>query len=57
MYLNQYNENKSDSINNNNDDNSKNNKNCDGNKIVIITIIINNLFQPGDCFSGSTTGH
>ena len=57
MYLNQYNENKSDSINNNNDDNSKNNKNCDGNKIVIITITINNLFQPGDCFSGSTTGH
>ena len=56
MYLNQYKQNKNDSINNNNGDNSKNNKNDDGNTIIIIVIIINSLFQPGDFSAGSTTG-
>ena len=62
MYLNQYKQNKNDSINNNNGDNSKNNKNDDGNTIIItviiiIVIIINSLFQPGDFSAGSTTGY
>ena len=55
MYLNQYKQNKNDSINNNNGDNSKNNKNDDGNIIIIIMIIIKSLFQPGDFSGGSTT--
>ena len=36
MYLNQYKQNKSDSIDNKNGDNSKNNKNDDGNTISIL---------------------
>ena len=40
MYLNQYKQNKNDSINNNNDDNSKNDKDYDGNTIIIIIIIV-----------------
>ena len=42
MHLNQYKQNKNDSIINKNGDNSKNNKNDDGNTIIIIvtTIII-----------------
>ena len=61
MYLNQYKQNKNDSINNNNDDNSKNDKDYDGNTIkiiiiiIIVIIIINSLFQPGDFFAGSAT--
>ena len=56
MQLNQYKENKNDSINNNNGDNSKNNKNDDDNAIIIvIVIIINSPFQPGDFSAGSTT--
>ena len=56
MYLNQYKQNKNNSINNNNDDNSTNNKNNDGNTIIIaIVIILNSLFQPGDFSAGSTT--
>ena len=47
MYLNQYKQNKNDSVNNNNGDNSKNNK--------IIVIIIKSLFQLGDFSTGSTT--
>ena len=54
MQLNQYKENKNDSINTNNGDNSKN-KNDDGNTIIIIiVIIINSLFQPDD-FSAEST--
>ena len=53
MQLNQYKENKNDSINNNGD-NSKN-KNNDGNTIIIIVIIIKSLFQPGDFSAESTT--
>ena len=65
MCLNQYKQNKSDSINNNdnnsdnNSNNMKNNKNDDGNKIIItiiiVMIIINNLFQPSDFSAESTT--
>ena len=69
MYLNQYLENKNDSINNNNGDNSKNNKNDDGNIIIIkiiviiiiiiviitIIVIINSLFQPSNFSTGFTT--
>ena len=58
MYLNQYKQNKNDSINKNNGDSSKNNKSKDGNTIIIIIIIIivimiNSLFQPGDFSAGS----
>ena len=55
MYLNQYKQDKNDSINDNNGDNSKTNKNNDDNTIIIIVIIINSLFQPGDFSAGSTT--
>ena len=56
MYLNQYKQNKDDSIDNNNGDNSKNNKNSDGNTIiVIIIVIINSLFQPGVFSTGFNT--
>ena len=55
MYLNQYKQNKNDSVNNNNGGNSKNNKNDDGNTVIItIVIIINSLFQPGEFSVGST---
>ena len=57
MYLNQYKQNKNDSINNNGD-NSKTNKNDDGNTTIIIimmVMMINNLFQPRDFSAGSTT--
>ena len=57
MCLNQYKQNKNDSINDNNGDNSKNNKNNDGNTIIITAIIINSLFQPGDFSAGSTTAN
>ena len=53
MYLNQFKQNKSDSINNNNCDSSKSNKTDDGNAIIIM-IIISNLFQSGD-FSAEST--
>ena len=56
MYLNQYKQNKNDSINKNNGDSSKNNKSKDGNTIIIIIIIvimINSLFQPADFSAGS----
>ena len=63
MYLNQYKQNKNDSINNNGD-NSKNNKNDNGNTVLlllllllIIVIITNSLFQSGDFSAGSTTEH
>ena len=70
MYLNQYLENKNDSINNTNGDNSKNNKNDDGNIIIIkiiviiiiiimviitIIVIINSLYQPSNFSTGFTT--
>ena len=70
MYLNQYKQNKNDSININDDDNCKNKKYDDGNTVVIkiimiiiltiirtrimIMIIINRLFQSGDFSAGST---
>ena len=56
MYLNQYKQDKNDSINDNNGDNSKTNKNNDDNTIIIIVMIINSLFQPDDFSAGSTTG-
>ena len=58
MQLNQYKENKNDTINNNYGDNSKS-KNDDGNTIIIIIviIIINSLFQPDDFSAEPTTGH
>ena len=57
MQLNQYKENKNDSINNNNNGDNSKNKNDDSNTIIIIIIvvIINSLFQPGDFFAESTT--
>ena len=61
MQLNQYKENKNDSINNNNNGDNSKNKNDDSNTIIIIiiiiVIIINSLFQPGDFSAGSTTAH
>ena len=57
MFLNQYKQNKSDSINNsNNGDNSKNNKNWDRNTIIVL-IAINRLFQTGDFSTGSTADY
>ena len=57
MFLNQYKQNKSDSINNsNNGDNSKNNKNGDRNTIIVLTTI-NRLFQTGDFSTGSTADY
>ena len=45
MYLNQYKQNKSDSISNNNGDNNNNNKNDDGKFIIIIIMVIIRLWR------------
>ena len=60
MYLNQYKQNKNDSINDNKGGNSRNNKNDDDNTIIIsivitIVMIITSLFQPSDFSAGYTT--